>query len=171
MLLSILWTLSREKMLPQRELRPAFQPALCRWLKITITKWENKIVQSENELISWIAELSWYWLRSLQEVMRAEHHLGCLNRDQFIRCSEVRVWLSVKMFAMPRSEHNHLESLFGYKFNPESAESKVANSEATSVFSSPGQLHSQYMEQRAVRRRSLCFPIKSNEGESGTSYW
>lgn len=49
MLLSILWTLSREKKLPQKELGLTFQPALFRQLKITITNWENKIMQSVNE--------------------------------------------------------------------------------------------------------------------------
>lgn len=49
MLLSILWTLRRHKILPQRELGPTFQPALFRRLKITITNWENKIMQGGNE--------------------------------------------------------------------------------------------------------------------------
>lgn len=49
MLLSVQWTLSREKLLPKREPGPVFQPALYEWLKIPNRKWETKMVSRMNE--------------------------------------------------------------------------------------------------------------------------
>lgn len=103
MLLSILWTFSREKVLPQRELGPMFQPDLCRWLKTT-----NHQLREQNHAGCewagiWLLQLPLQRLRVPRGRFWVMQSRGAVSTSPWSHRPWITAWVDCPLLAPPRA--------------------------------------------------------------------